>query len=199
VLDCNQGKVVSNFNIGTTAVRHISPLNKSAEAVVICTCDKYLIYDTSKGAVQKSLKPKKHSEIQIPVMFDISYDDKYSIEVIPGQDGVQLRDLVTNTILIKFEGHSSAVSALRFVAGAEGYQFVTTAGNECLLWDFPINKSSKNVEEVVQPAKILDIENSSTIRQIGAYQIVPGAILVGVVADRTKYVFMAKINKDPTK
>lgn len=132
-------------------------------------------------------------------MFDISYDDKYSIEVIPGQDGVQLRDLVTNSILTKFEGHSSAVSTLRFVAGAEGYQFVTTAGNECLLWDFPINKSSKSVEEVIQPAKILDIENSSTIRQIGAYQIVPGAILVGVVADRTKYVFMAKINKDASK
>jgi len=47
------------------------------------------------------------------------------------------------------------------VSGAEGYQFVTTAGNECLLWDFPLNKnSSANVEEVIQPAKILDIENS---------------------------------------
>lgn len=130
--------------------------------------------------------------------FDISYDDKYSIEVIPGQEGVQLRDLVTNSILTKFEGHSSAVSALKFVSGAEGYQFVTTAGNECLLWDFPINKSS-SIEEVIQPAKILDIENSSTISQIGAYQIVPGAILVGVIADRTKYVFMAKINKDISK
>ena len=109
-----------------------------------------------------------------------------------------MRDLVTNSILSRFEGHSSAVSALKFVAGAEGYQFVTTAGNECLLWDFPINKS-KSIEEVIQPAKILDIENSATIGQIGAYQIVPGAILVGVIADRTKYVFMAKINKDPSK
>lgn len=131
--------------------------------------------------------------------FDISHDDKYSIEVIPGQEGVQLRDLVTNSILSRFEGHSSAVSALKFVAGAEGYQFVTTAGNECLLWDFPINKNKSGIEEVIQPAKILDIENSATIGQIGAYQIVPGAILVGVIADRTKYVFMAKINKDPSK
>ena len=111
-----------------------------------------------------------------------------------------MRDLVTNSILSRFEGHSSAVSALKFVAGAEGYQFVTTAGNECLLWDFPINKNnSKSIKEVIQPAKILDIENSATIGQIGAYQIVPGAILVGVIADRTKYVFMAKINKDPSK
>lgn len=132
-------------------------------------------------------------------MFDISYDDKYSVEVINGQEGVQLRDLVTNYILFKFEGHSSTVTALKFVAGAEGYQFVTTAGNECLLWDFSINAKSKNIEEVIQPAKILDIENSSTISQIGAYQIVPGAILVGVIADRTQYVFMAKINKDPSK
>lgn len=132
--------------------------------------------------------------------FDISHDDRYSIEVISGQEGVQLRDLVTNTILFKFEGHSSAVSALKFVAGAEGYQFITTAGNECLLWDFAMNKSkSGNIEEVIQPAKILDIENSNSISQIGAYQIVPGAILVGVVADRTKYIFMAKINKDPSK
>ena len=58
-----------------------------------------------------------------------------------------MRDLVTNSILSRFEGHSSAVSALKFVAGAEGYQFVTTAGNECLLWDFPINKNnSKSIE-----------------------------------------------------
>jgi len=131
---------VFNFNIGTTSVRHIAPLNKAPESVVISTCDKYLIYDISKKEVVKSLKPKKHSEIQIPLIFDISHDDKYSIEVIPGQEGVQLRDLVTNTIMTKFEGHSSAVSALKFVTGAEVYQFVTTAGNECLLWDFPIDK-----------------------------------------------------------
>lgn len=50
------------------------------------------------------------------------------------------------------------------------------------------------VEEILQPAKILDLESSNVIRQVSAYQVMPGAFLVSAVTESHQYVFMAKIS-----
>jgi len=75
-----------------------------------------------------------------------------------------MRDLVQNTIISRFEGHSVQVQCLRFVQNAENYSFVTSAANECLIWDFPRSVLNSNkTAEVLQPGKILDTESSNTI------------------------------------
>ena len=50
------------------------------------------------------------------------------------------------------------------------------------------------IEEILQPAKILDIESSNVIKQVSAYQAMPGAFLVSAVTENHQYVFMAKIS-----
>ena len=47
------------------------------------------------------------------------------------------------------------------------YSFVSSSGSECLLWEIPSEALSANKDnsltEVVQPAKILDVESSNAI------------------------------------
>ena len=106
-----------------------------------------------------------------------------------------MRDLVTNTIVCKFEGHSVQVNCVRFVQNAQNYSFVTSAANECLLWDFPASVlNGKNISEVSQPGKILDIESSDPIFDINGYQVMQGAFLINAVANTQQFIFMAKIN-----
>jgi hypothetical protein len=70
-----------------------------------------------------------------------------------------MRSLIQNTIVAKFEGHSQQVKHLSFSKGS--YDFVSAAGNECLLWERP--DLQKGMQEVMQPAKILDIESSNHV------------------------------------
>jgi hypothetical protein len=70
--------------------------------------------------------------------------------------------------MAKFEGHSQNVSMLKFVQDSDDYSFLSCAGNECLLWQIPDLVPNK-ITEVLQPAKILDIESSSTIKQIEGF------------------------------
>jgi hypothetical protein len=55
---------------------------------------------------------------------------------------------------------------------------VTSAGSEFLLWEALDLKDAKEVKEVVQPAKILDLESSSQIKSIDVFEVMKGALLV---------------------
>ena len=70
--------------------------------------------------------------------------------------------------MAKFEGHSQNVWMLKFVQDSDAYSFLWWAGNEYLLWQIPDLVPNK-ITELLQPAKILDIESSSTIKQIEGF------------------------------
>jgi len=67
-----------------------------------------------------------------------------------------------------------------------------------LLWDVPEQALSSNgsqVVEVVQPAKILDLESSNSVTDISAMEVMKGAVLVLVTTQREQFVFLAKLKK----
>ena len=82
---------------------------------------------------------------------------------------------------------------MRFIREATDYSFVTCAGNECLLWESPAQLQQNKVQEVLEPAKILDIESSNQITSISGYKVMQGAFLVLAQCERTAYIFMAKV------
>jgi len=47
--------------------------------------------------------------------------------------------------------------------------------------------------EVLQPAKILDLESSNSVRSASCYQVMKGAFLITCSADRQQHVFLAKL------
>ena len=49
------------------------------------------------------------------------------------------------------------------------------------------------MQEVLQPAKIMDIESSNSISQISGYKVMQGAYLVVAQSERSAYIFMAKV------
>jgi hypothetical protein len=75
---------------------------------------------------------------------------------------------------------------------------VSAAGNECLLWERP-SDLQKGMQEVIQPAKILDIESSNHVQTIKAHQVMPGAFLVTAISDKGQYIFMAKVKAGKSK
>jgi len=131
----------------------------------VLTSDKYALYDTVKEEVVKHLKGKKKESV--PHIVEVSHDDKYCIEVNHElSTTVLLRNLVSNSIVAKFEGHSQAIQAISFVKNTDNLSFVSVAGNECLLWQTPevaMKSNGTNFVEVLQPAKILDTESSNAV------------------------------------
>jgi len=101
---------------------------------LILTLHKLFIFDFEKqqvvkvlGSISKKQKEHKKKEARedtaalsvVPRLFDVSPDEKYTVEVgstghSPVKDGeaganentVMLRDLISNKIVAKFEGHS---------------------------------------------------------------------------------------------
>jgi len=69
--------------------------------------DRYVIYDVQAKEVVKTLYniKKDKGRKPFPQMIAISQDDKFTIEVV-NDTVVQMRNLVTNTVIAKFEGHS---------------------------------------------------------------------------------------------
>jgi len=105
---------------------------------VVLTNDKYILFDTHKSETVKALKHSKKE--QSPLFFEISSDDKFSVELHSQfPTSVIMRNLVSNQLVAKFDGHSQNVSALTFSKNStEGeYCFVSVAGTECLLWQAP--------------------------------------------------------------
>lgn len=115
-----------------------------------------------------------------------------------------LRNLVSNTIVAKFEGHSQSIKAITFAMPppeevgkqVRKYAFVSCAGTETLLWDFaPSDISSGRIEEILQPAKILDSQSMNSIVSVQAHQVMEGLYMVSALSDqRSAYVFMAKVS-----
>ena len=84
--------------------------------------------------------------------------------------------------------------------GSTDYSFVSCGGNECLLWEVDSSIiNSASCEEIVQPAKILDIESQISITDISALQVMKGAILVLANSEMHQYVFFAKLSKSSSK
>ena len=80
--------------------------------------------------------------------------------------------------------------------------FVTCAGSECLLWAVPeqaLQGNGTTIAEVVQPAKILDLESSNAVQDICAMEVMKGAVLVLVTTQREQFVFLAKLKADKNK
>ena len=90
--------------------------------MAVLSSDKYLVYDTKEKSVIKSFrshkKDKKASKNpdsiihQLPEYFTVSADDRVSIEV--HKEAILMRNLVSNTIVAKFEGHSQAIKMVKF-------------------------------------------------------------------------------------
>lgn len=68
-----------------------------------------------------------------------------------------------------------------------------TRSGECLLWEVP--PPSNNIQEILQPAKILDIECSDAISYVTGCQVMPGAYLVTAISEQRQFVFMTKVTK----
>lgn len=51
------------------------------------------------------------------------------------------------------------------------------------------------VQEVLQPAKILDIECADSIDYVAGAQVMRGAYLVTAISERRQFVFLTKMNK----
>jgi hypothetical protein len=70
------------------------------------------------------------------------------------------------------------------------YAFVSCAGSECLLWDYSSKSlqsesaGNADIEEVLQPAKILDSETMHNILHVQAFQVMEGAYLVSALGDQ---------------
>jgi len=68
-----------------------------------------------------------------------------------------------------------------------------TRSGECLLWEVP--PPSNNVQEILQPAKILDIECSDAISYVTGCQVMQGAYLITAISERRQFLFMTKVSK----
>ena len=80
--------------------------------------DRYVLFDTTKSLVVKELKHNKKTTC--PVVVDISQDDKFAIEIHPNQNtSVHFRNLISNTITAKFEGHSQSISNISFTQNTD--------------------------------------------------------------------------------
>lgn len=56
-------------------------MHKTPQHALILSTDKYLIFDTKSQEMVRSLRGKKDKKQATPLMIDLSYDDRYSIEV----------------------------------------------------------------------------------------------------------------------
>ena len=204
------------LDIGSGRIRQIEFLNSQMKECLILSSDKYLIYDTLKKEVVKSLKTKKDKKAQkqahkaqganpaaLPVAVSLSSDDKFTIEVLGGEGNpsevLVMRNLVQNSIVAKFEGHSQAISDFNFVSDPMGslskYAFVSCAGSECLLWEYGIGSAKDQIEEEFKPAKILNTQSTVPIESISALKVMDGGYLVSALeSGRGSYVFMAKVS-----
>lgn len=157
----------------------------------------------------------------MPRLFDVSPDRKYTIEVgntnslsseLKGKGPtvasdaanttVLLRDLISNKIVAKFEGHSQSISNISFISSKQAVNpeqgddlaFLScTNSGECLLWEVP--PITNKVQEVLQPAKILDIECADSIDFVTGCQVMQGAFLVTAFSERRQFVFLTKLAK----
>ena len=78
----------------------------------------------------------------------MSFDDKFTIEVSPdAAEAIKMRNLGSNQIVAKFEGHSAAITNIKF--SQKSYEFVSSAGSEFLLWDDHTKNEEKTMKEVV--------------------------------------------------
>ena len=83
----------------------IQGLNKDKTKLVILTSDKFVLYDVIQQQIVNHLKSKKKENV--PHIIDLSSDDKYSIEINSDfPTTILMRNLIKNTIVAKFEGHS---------------------------------------------------------------------------------------------
>ena len=152
------------------------------------------------------------AQSSVPQLFDVSPDQKYTIEVGASLDAHQkakgqsesnvvlLRDLISNKIVARFEGHSQSVSNISFVERRTDnpeqldLAFLScTSSGECLLWEVP--PLGNKVQEVLQPAKILDIECADSIGYVTGCQVMQGAYLVTAISERRQFVFLTKASK----
>ena len=86
-------------------IKQIQSLNVDKTKIVVVTADRFVVYDTVKQEIVKELKNKKKESA--PELVDLSNDDKYAIEVQHASPTtVFLRNLITSTVVAKFEGHS---------------------------------------------------------------------------------------------
>ena len=78
-------------------------------------------------------------------MVALSHDDKFIVEVVADSTGatILMRNVVQNQIVAKFEGHSQQIQSLNF--SQSSYDFVSSAGNECLLWECPAFKNEQKI------------------------------------------------------
>ena len=113
---------------------------------------------------------------------------------------VLLRDLISNKIVAKFEGHSQTVSNISFLTSRspnpeqDDLAFLScTNSGECLLWEVP--PITNKIQEVLQPAKILDIECADSIDFVTGCQVMRGAYLVTAISERKQFVFLTKMLK----
>lgn len=93
----------------------IKSLNGDATKLILLAKDKYVLYDLQSSSIIKHFVKSKKQQ-SLPSFIDVSYDDKYSIEKSNEfPSSVLMRNLVNNTLVSKFEGHSQNVSSFSFV------------------------------------------------------------------------------------
>jgi hypothetical protein len=137
-------------------VKGLHFLSQNRHHLIILTSDKYLIYDLHQKQVLKSFRShKKDKKLaknpdsiihQLPQAFGVSPDDRLSVEV--HKEVLVVRNLISNQITAKFEGHSSHVKMAAFAYPPADekrtfakYAFVSCAGTECLLWEYTPKQS----------------------------------------------------------
>lgn len=199
MLDCHQAKFTRHFSIlkSHQPIQQVLCLHNDKQKLIVISADQYVLFDMQKNDTVKHFKSNKKQ--QPPLMIALSFDDKFALEINSEfPTSILMRNLVTNSLVAKFEGHSQNVTSVNFADSQDGsYSFVSCAGSECLLWQTPAEAISSNgtsLQEILQPAKILDIESSLSIKKISALEAMKGAFLVLACSDRKSFVFLAKLN-----
>mmetsp|Transcript_952 Transcript_952/g.1685 ORF Transcript_952/g.1685 Transcript_952/m.1685 type:complete len:531 (+) Transcript_952:472-2064(+) len=191
--------------------------------LVVLTSDKYIVYDLLSKTVSSSFRSfKKEKKMAknpesplhaLPSRISLSHDDRFSVEV--QGEVVVMRQISSNTIVAKFEGHSQPIRLVEFamptpeqLLSLQGkrngrYAFVSSAGTECLLWEHAVkgeDGGEGKIEEVLAPAKILDSESLNEVGLVRVLQVMEGAYLVLTLTNKNKgSIFMAKVKHSSHK
>lgn len=94
------------FNNNWSSIEHVRSLTLDKTKLVVLSKDSYVLFDLQQNQISKHFVKRKKNQA-IPSVFDLSADDKFAIEVNSEfPTTVFLRNLVSNSIVAKFEGHS---------------------------------------------------------------------------------------------
>lgn len=109
---CKITKTFQPFNNNFSSIVQIKSLNLDGTKLILVSKDKYVLFDMQTQTISKHFAKSKKQQ-SMPSLIDLSHDDRFCIEISSEfPTSVLLRNMVTNSLIAKFEGHSQTVTSL---------------------------------------------------------------------------------------